>query len=106
MFKLLILLTTLLLLTSCFNQVKVPEKVKTEACFKDDKTGQCTTEIIVKHVITIEVPVALINDCVDQFKDLPEPDKTLQTQACISKYTDDLINLIKGLTPPDVSTTP
>jgi hypothetical protein len=103
MFKLL-LCASMLLLTSCFNQVKAPDKITTEACFKDDKTGKCTAEVVVKHVITIEVPVALINDCVDQYKDLPEPDKTLQTQECINQYTEDLVNLIKGLTPPDVTT--
>lgn len=98
-----IMILALLGLTSCFNKASVPETVET--CFKDEKTGKCTTELTVRHIITIEVPVALVNDCVEQFKDLPEPDKTLQTQACIQKYTDDLINLIKGITPVDVPPT-
>ena len=95
------LLLILLVLTSCFNQAKVPDKIET--CIKDTKTGECTNEMRVTHTIIIELPVALVNDCQDKYKDLEEPDKTLQTEACMTAYIKTLLDLINGITPEDVT---
>ena len=75
----------------------MPQKI--EHCIQDDTTGQCKTEIVIKQVITVELPAALINDCIARNDSLPEPARTAAISACNAKYIQDITNLIAQLVP-------
>jgi hypothetical protein len=94
------------LLVSCANKVETSVPAKIEHCFKDDATQKCTSEITVKHVVTIEMPTQFIQTCEDKYKDTPEPEKTILIQECISGYTDQIISIINGINPVDLPPIP
>lgn len=95
-------LITILTLTSigCMNKIQTEVPAKIEQCFKDEVTGKCTTTLTVKHVITIEMPEAFINDCESRYKDVAEPERTVLIQQCISDYTSQIINVINNIQLP------
>lgn len=96
----------LLFMISCGNKVETSVPAKIEHCFKDDVTGKCTSEITVKHVVTIEMPTQFIQTCEDKYKDTPEPEKTVLIQECISGYTDQIIDIINGINPNNLPPIP
>lgn len=102
----LFLVFMLMLTISCANKVETSVPAKIEHCFKDDVTGKCTSEITVKHVVTIEMPTQFIQTCEDKYKDTPEPEKTVLIQECISGYTDQIIDIINGINPNDLPPIP
>lgn len=93
-----LVVTGLTLLVACQNNgnVRVPDDatVHNETCIKDAVTGICTNVITVKHVISIELPVALTSDCTTKNAQLEEPDRTVAINACTQKYVNDLLALL------------
>lgn len=86
--------------SGCMNKIQTEVPAKIEQCFKDDVTGKCTTTLTVKHVITIEMPEAFVNDCEGRYKDVAEPERTILIQQCISDYTSQIIDVINNIQLP------
>lgn len=88
----------------CMNKIQTEVPAKIETCFKDEVTGKCTTTLTVKHVITIEMPEAFIKDCENRHKDIPEPERTILIQQCISDYTSQILDVINNIQLPATPT--
>lgn len=77
--------------TACYNSgnVKVPEQVNTTVTVQP-----VTGEIIVKHVMSIELPSIFTDTCKQQF-----PNDEAAYNKCVTDYINDIIKIIGGLTP-------
>lgn len=101
------LLLASLLLIGCANKVEVPAKV--EQCFKNTETGTCTNSVVVKHIITIELPKAFTDTCDAKYPVTEYPDPSIRDplyQKCISDYISQLMSIIKGVNPSDLPPLP
>jgi hypothetical protein len=90
--------------TGCMNHVDVPASISTTQCLQDSK-GKCTTNLEVRHVIAIELPTVLTDNCAKIWNETDFPDKAVREAGynkCVSDYIDSLLNLIKGITPADL----
>lgn len=89
----------------CMNKVEVPNKV--EQCFKDPKTGECTNqaEVIVRHIISIELPAVFTDECKAKWNDRDYPDPVVRAAGynqCIAAYMNDIIKAIQGFNPASI----
>jgi len=94
-------------LIGCANKVEVPATV--EQCFRDPKTGECTNqvEVTVKHIISIELPQVFTDFCKTKWNETDYPDPVVREvgyQQCISDYINQLLSLVNGLNPQDLTT--
>jgi len=76
-----------LMATSCANRVEVPKNV-------DVAVAPVSGEIIVKHVISIELPAVFTDSCRQQF-----PDDPVGYNACVAAYIQDIIKIIGSINP-------
>lgn len=93
-----------LALSSCGNKVEVPAQVNTTQCIQDAQ-GKCTTNFEVRHVIAIELPTVLTDQCRSEWSEANYPDEAIRTAGynqCISDYINSLLELIKGIGPVDL----
>lgn len=93
-----------LLLTSCANHIDVPAQVTTTQCIQDNQ-GKCTTNFEVRHVIAIELPTVLTDQCKAEWSEANYPDKAIREAGynqCISDYINSLLALIKNINPADL----
>ncbi|NJO65130.1 MAG: hypothetical protein HC836_45590 [Richelia sp. RM2_1_2] len=83
-------------LTACGNNnsAEVPANIKVE-------TGPVTGEIVVKHVITIELPTVFTDSCKSQ-----HPDDEVAYNECVTKYINELLNIINSINPEQLPVQP
>lgn len=94
----------LILLAGCANKVEVPANVTTTQCIQK-ADGTCTTNFEVRHVIAIELPTVLTDQCRAEWSEVNYPDEAIRTAGynqCISDYINSLLELIKGIGPVDL----
>jgi hypothetical protein len=94
MFKILVLLLASCLM-ACGNKVEVPENVNTQV-----QVQPVTGEIIVKHVLSIELPTVFTDSCRTQF-----PADEVAYQKCVTDYINQIIKIIGGINPSQLPTT-
>lgn len=75
------------LLIGCANEVNVPETVQVQ-------TAPVTGEVIVKHVLTIELPTIFTDTCRQA-----HPNDEVAYQSCVTQYINQLIQIINGINP-------
>lgn len=93
-----------LFMLGCGNKVEVPSQVTTIQCIQDAQ-GKCTTSLDVKHIISLELPTVLTDQCKIVWNETDYPDKTIREAGynkCISDYINSLLELIKGINPTDL----
>lgn len=76
-----------LLATSCANRVEVPKNV-------DVAVAPISGEVIIKHVISIELPAVFTDSCRQQF-----PNDPVAYNACVAGYIQDIIKIIGSINP-------
>ncbi len=93
-----------LAMSGCANKVEVPAQVTTTQCIQD-ANGTCTTNFEVRHVIAIELPTVLTDQCRSEWSETNYPDEAIRTAGynqCITDYINSLLELIKGIGPVDL----
>lgn len=94
----------LILLAGCANKVEVPANVTTTQCIQK-ADGTCTTNFEVRHVIAIELPTVLTDQCRSEWSEANYPDKAIREAGynqCITDYINSILELIKGVGPVDL----
>lgn len=88
MIKLILTLAVFCLLgTACNNKAEVPATVQVQ-------TAPVTGEIIVRHVMQIELPTIFTDTCRQA-----HPNDEVAYQACVTNYINQLIQIINGINP-------
>lgn len=93
-----------LLFLGCAPSVNVPSTVETTQCIKT-ATGTCTSELMVKHVISIELPAVLTDSCRATWNPTDFPDEAIRNAGynkCVQDYINSILELIKGINPSDL----
>jgi proline dehydrogenase len=87
-----------LIQTGCYNSgnVKVPENVNTQV-----QVAPVTGEIIVKHIMTIELPTVFTDTCKQQ-----HPNDEAAYNACVAKYIEELLKIINSINPGQLPVQP
>lgn len=97
-------LLILLALAGCAPSVNVPATVETTQCIQKSD-GSCTTELEVRHVIAVELPTVLTDQCRAEWNETAYPDEAIRTAGynqCITDYINSILELIKGINPADL----
>ena len=91
-----ILILTLFAIVSCGNNVetKVPEKIEVQ-------TAPVTGEIVIKHIMQIELPTIFTDTCKKQ-----HPNDEAAYQDCVAKYIEQLIKIIGSINPGQLPVIP
>lgn len=76
------------------NEVKVPENVNVNV-------APVTGEVIVKHVLSIELPTVFTDTCKAQ-----HPNDPVAYNACVAKYIEELIRILNSINPNDLPVVP
>lgn len=76
-------------LSSCGNKVEVPRNVSAQV-----QVQPVTGEIVVKHVLSIELPTVFTDSCRATF-----PNDEAGYQKCVTDYIDQIIKIISGINP-------
>lgn len=76
------------------NEVKVPEQVNVSV-------APVTGEVIVKHVLSIELPTVFTDTCKAQ-----HPNDTVAYNACVAKYIEELIRILNSINPNELPVVP
>lgn len=93
-----------LVASGCANKVEVPAQVTTTQCIQKED-GTCTTNFEVRHVIAIELPTVLTDDCRARFSEELYPIEEIREakyNECVTAYINSLLELIKGVGPVDL----
>ena len=93
-----------LVVSSCANKVEVPAQVTTTQCIQDSQ-GKCTTNFEVRHVIAIELPTVLTDQCRQTWNATDFPDEAVREagyNSCVSEYINSLLELVRGIGPVDL----
>lgn len=93
-----------LVASGCANKVEVPAQVTTTQCIQDSQ-GKCTTNFEVRHVIAIELPTVLTDQCKAEWSEANYPDPAIREAGysqCITDYINSLLELVKGIGPIDL----
>lgn len=93
-----------LLLAGCAPSVNVPATVETTQCIQKSD-GSCTSELEVRHVITVELPTILTDNCKKIWNEIDYPDQATRDagyNSCVSEYINSLLELIRGIKPADL----
>lgn len=96
-----------LLLAGCAPSVNVPGSVETTQCIKT-ATGTCTSELEVRHVIAVELPTVLTDQCRQTWNATDYPDQAVRDAGynkCVTDYINSILELIKGINPADLPPT-
>lgn len=91
-----LLLLSLLLTAGCGNNNKaeVPANVNVT-------TGPVTGEIIIKHVLSIELPTVFTDTCKSQ-----HPTDEVAYNECVTKYINELLKIINSINPGQLPVVP
>lgn len=88
MIKLILTLAAFCLLgTACNNKAEVPATVQVQ-------TAPVTGEVIVRHVMQIELPTVFTDSCKQQFQN-----DDAGYNKCVSDYINSIIKIINGIDP-------
>ena len=93
-----------LVASGCSSKIEIPAQVTTTQCIQDSQ-GKCTTNFEVRHVIAIELPTVLTDQCRAEWSETNYPDEAIRTAGynqCITDYINSLLELIKGIGPVDL----
>ena len=96
--KQLIILALIAILSACNNKAEVPATVQVNAT-------PVTGEVIVKHVITMELPAVFTDTCRAKYndRDYPNPEeRSVLYNKCVADYINELIKILNGITPPQL----
>ena len=96
--KYLIFTISMLALISCNNKAEVPATVQVN-------TAPVTGEVIVKHVITMELPTVFTDTCRAKYNDRDytnAEERAVLYNKCVADYINELIKIINGITPPQL----
>lgn len=92
------------LLAGCANKVEVPANITTTQCIQK-ADGICTTNFEVRHVIAIELPTVLTDQCKAEWSEATYPDPAVREAGynqCITDYINSIMDIIKGINPTDL----
>lgn len=92
MIKLILTLAASCLLISCNNKAEVPATIQVQA-------APVTGEIIVRHIMQIELPTVFTDSCKQQF-----PNDDAGYNKCVSDYINSIIKIINGIDPNQIPT--
>lgn len=87
-----------LLPMGCNNKAEVPATIQVNA-------APVTGEVIVKHVITMELPTVFTDTCRAKYneRDYPNPEeRTILYNKCVADYINELIKILGSITPPQL----
>lgn len=84
-----VLTMLVLLIVACGNKVEVPSQIETKV-----NVSPVTGEITVRHIIQIELPTVLSDDCKNKY-----PNDETAYNACVSEYIKYLISIINQVPP-------
>lgn len=88
----------ILALTACGNQFSVPADINTNVNGNVKvEVAPVTGEVIVRHLIQIELPTVLSDDCKRKF-----PNDVEAYNACVSEYIKYLISIINQVPPVSI----
>jgi hypothetical protein len=86
-----LLIAVTLVLGACANQFSIPSDINGNAKVE---VAPVTGEVIVRHLIQIELPTVLSDDCKRKF-----PNDVEAYNACVSEYIKYLISIINQVPP-------
>lgn len=92
--QLLLMLISVAMLVSCANRVEVPENVNVQV-------QPVTGEVIVKHVLSLELPAVFTDNCRQQF-----PNDAVAYNKCVTDYINSILQIINGLDPSQIPVIP
>lgn len=92
--QLIFILFVITTLAACGNKVSIPETVQVQ-------TAPVTGEIVVKHVIQIELPTIFTDTCRQRY-----PADEAAYQQCVTAYIEQLIKIIQGINPGQLPVIP
>lgn len=96
------MLIVLSLLPSCNNSgnVKVPENINANIT-----TAPVTGEVVVKHIISLELPTVFTDTCKAKYNDRDYPnaeERAIGYNKCVADYINELVRILGSITPPQL----